>query len=218
MHWTSPGITSSRFRAEICWGGLSFPSCFTASQYGSGPAEATLPPSHVILDTQKGREQILRTVTFAACLGGNTFFFFFNQVLCASSLSPRDPFREEVWPLPQFPQQGSYWGPANLAELQSCLDKAARDAHHGITTCPKGKCSQAFCLCQEKNICRRRLQPIHAPRGLGFPSLPPHRLSEAVPTPQTQKSHSETCPRLRSVLTRPKGHYHRHVRGGTYQR
>lgn len=165
MHWSSLGSPAAGLEQKSVGGGLWFPSCFTASQYGSGPAEATLPPSHIILDTQKGREQILRTVTFAACVGGNDL----KKVLCASSLSPRDPFGEEVWPLPQFPQQGSYWGPANLTELQSCLGKAARDAQHGITTCPKGNCSRA--LCQEKNICRRRLRPIPSvlPEGWGSP-------------------------------------------------
>lgn len=67
-------------------------SCLTALQCGSGPAEAALPPTHLILDAQKGKgEQIPGTATEAGCPRGSFFsFFFLNQVLSASSLSPRE--------------------------------------------------------------------------------------------------------------------------------
>lgn len=74
MLWTPPASPTAGLVQKSAAGALSLP-CFSAPQHGSGPAEAALPTSHLILDTQKGREQILRTATYAVCLGGNTLIF-----------------------------------------------------------------------------------------------------------------------------------------------
>lgn len=169
MHWTSPGITSSRFRAEICWGGLSFPSCFTASQYGSGPAEATLPPSHVILDTQKGREQILRTVTFAACLGGNTFFFFLIEFSVLPACHPGTPLERKCGLCLSFPSKEATGDQPTSQNCRAAWIKLPEMPTMASPPAPRANAAKHFVFVRRKTSAGGDYNPSMLPEGWDSP-------------------------------------------------